>query len=61
MRRRIDSSRAAGELATANPDVVPEVLESYLATRDRSILENATKLVAKCEVSGAVTSNSGCA
>ena len=36
---------SAGELATANPDVVPEVLESYLATGDRSVLENVTKLV----------------
>jgi tetratricopeptide (TPR) repeat protein len=37
---------SAGELATANPDVVPEVLESYLAAGDRSVLENATRLVA---------------
>lgn len=37
---------SSGELATANPDVVPEVLDSYLATGDRSVLVNATKLVA---------------
>ena len=36
---------SAGELATANPDVFPEVLESYLATGDKSLTGSATKLV----------------
>ena len=52
---------SAGELATVNPDVVPEVLESYLATGDKSVLESVTKLVGSARSSGAVTSNSGCA
>lgn len=36
---------SAGELATLNPDVFPEVLESYLATGDKSLAGSATRLV----------------
>jgi tetratricopeptide (TPR) repeat protein len=36
---------SAGELATLNPDVFPEVLESYLAAGDKSLARNAAKLV----------------
>ncbi len=36
---------AAGDLAVANPDVVVEVLESYLAVRDQSVLDRTEKLL----------------
>lgn len=41
-----DQFAAAGDLALANPDLVPEVAESYLAVKDQSVLAGAGKLLA---------------
>ncbi len=41
-----DQFAAAGALALANPDVLPEVIESYLAVKDNSVLARATSLLA---------------
>ena len=41
-----DQFAAAGALALANPDVLPEVIESYLAVKDNSVLAKAASLLA---------------
>jgi tetratricopeptide (TPR) repeat protein len=41
-----DQFAAAGALALANPDVLPEVVESYLAVKDMSVLARAASLLA---------------
>ncbi|HYI93775.1 MAG TPA: tetratricopeptide repeat protein [Bryobacteraceae bacterium] len=40
-----DQFAAAGDLALSNPDVLPEVVESYLAVQDNSVLAHAAKLL----------------